>query len=180
MVSVKAIVLVPDAAQAYHLARGRGVGHATDVGSIMQNPIRKWWVLVLWAALFSAMQSVAHAQAPAAPVALKGYDPVAYFTEGKPVKGVPGNSLEFDDARYWFSSAKNKSAFVADPDKYSPQFAGFCSGGMAKGKKAESNPELWAVVNGKLYMFSSLKAKEEVLANPERIAEAHKNWANLR
>ncbi len=146
----------------------------------MRNPIRKWWVLVLLAALWSGIQAVANAQAPAAPTALKGYDPVAYFTEGKPVKGASGNSVDFDDARYLFSSAKNKSTFVADPEKYLPQFAGLCSGGMVKGMKVESNPEIWSVVNGKLYLFSSLRARESVQANPENIPQAHKNWANLK
>ena len=143
----------------------------------MQKAIRKWWILVLSSILWSGLHSIANAQAP---VALKGYDPVAYFTEGKPVKGSPGNSADFDDARYFFSSVKNKSAFVADPEKYVPQFAGLCSGGMTKGMKAESNPEVWAVVGGKLYLFSSLKARESVQSSPENIARAHKNWTNLK
>lgn len=138
------------------------------------------WYRFLWCAFMLAMPGVAMAQAPAASVALKGYDPVAYFTQGKPVKGAQSLSHDFDDVRYLFSSAENKAAFVANPDKYTPQFAGLCSGGVSKGMKAESNPELWAIVNGKLYTFSTQKAKETVLSNPALIAQAHKNWDNLK
>ena len=145
----------------------------------MQRSFRSWWVLVRCALLLAiAFGAFAQAQAPS--IALKGYDPVAYFTQGKPVKGEQSMSHEFDDVRYLFSSAKNKAAFVADPDKYAPQFTGMCSGGVSKGMKTESNPELWAIVNGKLYTFSSQKAKETVLESPALIAQAHKNWTALK
>ena len=145
----------------------------------MQRSFRSWWVLVR-CALLLAIPLGAFAQAQAPSIALKGYDPVAYFTQGKPVKGVQSMSHEFDDVRYQFSSAKNKAAFVADPDKYAPQFTGMCSGGVSKGMKTESNPELWAIVNGKLYTFSSQKAKETVLESPALIAQAHKNWVTMK
>lgn len=145
----------------------------------MQHSFRRWW---MWAccALLLATPFGAFGQARAPSIALKGYDPVAYFTQGKPVKGEQNMSHEFDDVRYLFSSAKNKAAFVGDPDKYAPQFAGQCSGGVSKGKKTESDPELWAIVNGKLYLFSSQKAKETVLESPAVIAQADKNWATLK
>ena len=145
----------------------------------MQRSFRSWWV-VIRCALLLAIPFGCFAQAQVPSIALKGYDPVAYFTQGKPVKGEQSMSHEFDDVRYLFSSAKNKAAFVADPDKYAPQFAGVCTGGVSKGMKTESNPELWAIVNGKLYTFSSLKARETVLESPAVIAQAHKNWTALK
>lgn len=143
----------------------------------MQVAQGRWWVsVIVLAVLWSGWQVAAQAQTGTVPLALKGYDPVAYFSEGKPVKGVPGISHEFDDARYLFSNTRNKAAFVADPGKYAPQFAGLCSGGMVKGMKVESNPELWAIVDGKLYLFSSLKARDSVQGDRERVAQAHTQW----
>jgi len=109
-------------------------------------------------------------------VALKGYDPVAYFTEGKPVKGTPRLSYDWDEGRYHFSSPKHRDMFAANPERYAPQFAGLCTAGVFGGKKVEANPELWVIVNGKLYMFSSLKAKESLEKDPEALALAQRQW----
>ena len=109
-------------------------------------------------------------------LALKGYDPVAFFTDNKAVKGTPAIHYEWDEGRYQFSSDKNKFAFASNPDRYTPQFAGFCTGGLAKGMKAEANPEFFMVVDGKLYAFSSAKARDAANANPDIFASAAKNW----
>jgi YHS domain-containing protein len=109
-------------------------------------------------------------------VVLKGYDPVAYFTDSKPVKGTPSINYDWDEGRYQFSNARNKQTFASNPDRYAPQFAGFCTAGMAKGIKAEANPEIFMVVDGKLYTFSSLKARDAAQADPMLFARAAKNW----
>jgi YHS domain-containing protein len=82
---------------------------------------------------------------------IRGYDPVAYFTEGRPVPGNPDISLEYKDAKYLFSSAQNRDAFNADPEKYAPQYGGYCAFGVYEGKKFDIDPASWRIVDGKLY-----------------------------
>src|ERR1041385_5145101 len=74
-------------------------------------------------------------------LAISGYDPVAYFTVGKPTLGSPEFETSFDGTRYRFASAENRTRFLAEPDRYAPQFAAACAGGVAKGVKIEANPE---------------------------------------
>jgi YHS domain-containing protein len=134
-------------------------------------------------AIVSCVACIALAQTPyiSEPrVVLKGYDVVAYFTEGKAVKGTPKINFNWDGGRYQFSSEKNKKTFAENPDRYAPQFAGFCTAGMAGGIKYEANPELFAVVDGKLYTFSSREAKEAVMADPDSISRAAKNWQKVK
>jgi hypothetical protein len=88
-------------------------------------------------------------------VVIRGYDPVAYFTEGRPEKGVPEFTADFDDMTYWFTSAKHRDMFVSDPDRYAPQFGGLCTISISLGQLAEPDPEAWAIADGKLYLFSA-------------------------
>jgi YHS domain-containing protein len=113
---------------------------------------------------------------PPARLVLKGYDPVAYFTENRAVKGAADITFDFDDGRYLFANARHRQAFTTNPDRYLPQFAGFCTAGLAKGQRAEANPEYFMIANGKLYTFSSQKAKDAVLADPALLARAEKHW----
>lgn len=132
-------------------------------------------------ALLSCAAAFAQYPSDAAPrVVLKGHDPVAYFTESRPMKGSPEYAQDFDGARYYFASGKNRAIFNADPDRYSPQFAGNCAMGVAMGKKTESDPTLWKIVDGKLYVFSSPKALDAAQADPARLAKARNNWSALR
>ena len=126
--------------------------------------------------LVFAGASLAQTPARGTRVVLKGYDPVAYFTDSKARKGLEDISFDFDEARYLFSSAKNRDVFSKNPDQYMPQFPGFCTGGLANGMKAEANPEIFMIVNGKLYTFASQRAKDAVQADPTSIARAEKNW----
>jgi YHS domain-containing protein len=87
------------------------------------------------------------------PVAIKGYDPVAYFTVGKPTKGRPDIALEWDEHRYLFSTEENRARFKADPARYAPQFSDYCAMALSKGELVEANPENWTIVDGKLYIF---------------------------
>lgn len=93
-------------------------------------------------------------------VVLKGHDPVAYFTERKPVKGNPKISYDWDGERYLFATAGNRDRFAAKPEQYAPQFGGYCTGTMARGAQAEADPEAFIIADGKLYMFGSMKFKE--------------------
>lgn len=84
---------------------------------------------------------------------LKGYDPVSYFTDGRPTPGKAEYSYILDDVRYQFSSADHLALFEADPDRYAPQYRGLCAMGLgAKGYKVEANPENWVIHNGRLYV----------------------------
>lgn len=86
-------------------------------------------------------------------VAIRGSDPVAYFTEGRPVAGSPAHALEWNGAVWHFASASNRAAFEADPERYAPQYGGFCAWAVAeKGKLYSTQPENWAIVDGKLYL----------------------------
>ena len=133
--------------------------------------------------IFGAVAGVSWAQSPAASeprMILKGYDPVAYFTDNKAIRGTPGINVDWDEGRYQFASDKNKKIFASNPDLYAPQFAGFCTGGMTKGMKAEANPELFIVANGKLFTFSLTKARDAALADPELFNRAAKNWQSKK
>lgn len=132
-------------------------------------------ILVLAAACFS---SALLAQSP--PVGLKGHDPVSYFTDGRPVKGAESVNYDFDDVRYLFSSAKNRERFASSPERYTPQFTGLCAIGMAYGMKAEADPAVWKIVDGKLYVFSSAQAREMVDKDPSLLAKSHQAWQPRR
>ena len=125
--------------------------------------------LMLAAALALPAPTLAQDKAPA----LKGHDPVAYFVDGRPVKGAPSIAYDFDDSRYHFSTPRHRDLFAADPDRYAPQFTGLCTMGMAKGMKAEADPSIWKIVDGRLYVFSSVQAREQVEKDPSLLAKAH-------
>jgi YHS domain-containing protein len=84
--------------------------------------------------------------------AIHGYDPVAYFSEHKPVKGDKKYSLSWESATWYFSNVKNLELFKANPHMYAPQYGGYCAYGLAKGHKASTDPQAWTIVDGKLYL----------------------------
>ncbi|GGB58867.1 hypothetical protein GCM10011316_33660 [Roseibium aquae] len=109
--------------------------------------------------------------------AIGGTDPVAYFTEGKPVAGSDAHTFVYDDVTWKFSSAENRDAFAADPAKYAPQYGGFCAFGLSKGFKVPVVPEAWQIVDGKLYLNNSTAVQERFEANTaELIDHANLNW----
>jgi hypothetical protein len=85
-------------------------------------------------------------------VAIQGYDTVAYFTDGKAIKGSNIYEYVWDDAKWYFASAAHRDLFIAEPEHYMPRFGGFCAGAMMNGLLVPANPEAWAIVDGKLYM----------------------------
>jgi len=114
-------------------------------------------------------------------VALKGYDPVAYFTDGKPEKGSKEFTFAYDDATYWFKSGPNRDKFASDPEHYAPQFDGYCAIQLSRGLKVEADPEAWTITNGKLYVFSKKKGVKKFKSEGMKIAEkAKENWPKLR
>jgi YHS domain-containing protein len=133
---------------------------------------------IILAVTATALAAASFAQSP--PVSLKGHDPVSYFTEGRPVKGQAGIHHDYDEARYLFSSPRNRELFAASPERYTPQFSGLCTTGLALGVKAEADPSVFKIVDGKLYVFSSTGAREKVDKDPSLLAKAQQNSRSLR
>lgn len=109
-------------------------------------------------------------------MAIQGYDPVAYFTEGRPVKGSAEIHHDFDGQRYHFASMRHKTAFVADPERYLPQFGANCAASMIVSRIAPADPLRWKIVDGKLFLFGGAKGLEFVAKNPGALAKARQNW----
>lgn len=123
----------------------------------------------------------AHAQGTAEPAAaLQGMDVVSYFQPGGPVKGRAEFRHDFDGARYLFSSAQNKASFVADPDRWLPQFDGLCTTGLSKGFIGHSDPTVWKIVGGRLYLFSTAERRPADAQAAETVARAKENWAKRK
>lgn len=110
--------------------------------------------------------------------AVHGYDPVAYFTEGKPVEGKDAFTATHDGASYKFASAEHRDMFVADPAKYARQYGGFCAFGVAMaGRKFNGDPTQWTVKDGKLYLNVNATVQERFRENvPGYIRGADNNW----
>jgi hypothetical protein len=113
-------------------------------------------------------------------IAIKGYDTVAYFVESRPVKGTPEFEHVWQGARWHFANAEHRDMFASDPVSYAPRFGGFCSGGMTLGVKAAADPEVWAIVDGKLHLASSEGAIERFTSDADtNIAKADDNWDRI-
>jgi YHS domain-containing protein len=111
-------------------------------------------------------------------LAIKGYDPVAYFTLGHAVRGRPEFQYEWDELRYYFSSAEHRDLFKADPVRYAPQFGNYCAMALAKGELDEANPENWLISDGKLYIFNKAAPMGPALFEQDlagNIAKANRN-----
>lgn len=109
--------------------------------------------------------------------AIKGYDPVAYFTEGKPVKGLDSISLNWQGATWHFANSHHRELFIAEPEKYAPQFGGWCAYGWSKGYPAKIEPEAWSIVDGKLYLNYSLDVRNDwEKKRAEYIQKAEKSY----
>jgi hypothetical protein len=87
------------------------------------------------------------------PLAIKGYDPVAYFTLQRAVPGVAQFTYEWDEHRWQFANAEHRDLFKADPVRYAPQFETFCAVSLAHGELHEASPEYWLIIDDKLYLF---------------------------
>jgi len=113
-------------------------------------------------------------------LAIHGYDPVAYFESGKPAKGKPEFSHVWKNAKWVFSSAKNRDLFKANPTAYAPQFGGYCAYGVARGHVADGDPESWQIHKGKLYL--NLNARVHEVWQKEldgNITAGDANWPKL-
>lgn len=113
-------------------------------------------------------------------LAIEGFDPVAYFTDGAPAKGSKEHQLEWRGATWRFVSAEHLAAFRAAPERYAPQYGGYCAWAVAHGDTAGIDPAAWTILDGKLYLNYSediqRKWARDVAGN---IAAADANWPRL-
>ncbi|MDA8019516.1 MAG: YHS domain protein [Thermoanaerobaculia bacterium] len=113
-------------------------------------------------------------------VAIEGYDPVSYFTDGAPVAGQKDLTFAWNGATWRFSSVEHRDLFAAAPERYAPQFGGYCAWAVAHGKTAGIDPEAWKIVEGRLYLNYSRKIQrrweEDIEGN---IARAEGHWPSL-
>jgi hypothetical protein len=130
-------------------------------------------LLVAGSALTTSMPSLASDNDT---LAIKGYDPVAYFTDGRPARGLPEIAFQWDEHTYRFASAEHRELFKADPVRYAPQFGNFCAMALSKGEIVVADPENWLVSDGKLYVFGKTIGpslfKQDLAAN---VTKANQN-----
>jgi YHS domain-containing protein len=113
--------------------------------------------------------------------AIGGFDPVAFFKEGKPIAGKKELSYNWNGAVWSFSSAENLAAFKATPEQYAPQYGGWCAYGVADGHKSPTQVETWTIVSNKLYFNYNANVKKRWMEKQgEYIEQAEKNWPKLK
>ncbi len=112
--------------------------------------------------------------------AIDGTDPVAYFTEGRPVEGSSDYTHEWNGATWKFSSAANRDKFIADPDAFAPQYGGYCAWAVSQGYTASTDPEAWKIVEGKLYLNYNKSVQSQWEQNiPGHISAGNSNWPSV-
>ncbi|MGE5238045.1 MAG: YHS domain-containing (seleno)protein [Chloroflexota bacterium] len=112
---------------------------------------------------------------------IRGYDPVAYFAEGRPVPGRSDLSVEYKGGTYLFATAANRDTFKANPEKYLPQYGGYCAYGVAVGKKFDIDPSSWRIVDGKLYFNLNPVILEKWSADTKGyLGKSEANWPKIK
>ena len=113
-------------------------------------------------------------------LAIQGYDPVAFFTENKAIKGKPEFKSAYEGAIYLFASAENKELFEKEPTKYRPAFGGFCAFGISRNKLVEIDPEAFQIVDGHLLLQYSKGVRNDFNKDVQgNLAKANQNWPGL-
>ena len=114
-------------------------------------------------------------------IAIRGYDPVAYFTESKPVEGTSQFSYTWQGTRWHFKNQANLDLFKASPEKYAPQFGGYCAYGASENHKAPTDAAAFTIIDNKLYLNYNLKVKEIWMKDTKgRIEKADRYWVTLK
>ncbi len=112
--------------------------------------------------------------------AIDGTDPVAYFTEGRPVEGSSDFTYDWNGATWRFASAENRDRFAAEPARYAPQYGGYCAWAVSQGYTASTDPEAWRIVDGKLYLNYDRGVQKRWEADiPRHISSANRNWPKV-
>lgn len=144
----------------------------------MKTHITSILTILAFAAIAAAGENV---NTDRAGLALRGYDPVAYFTDKKPVEGSPSITATYKGARYQFASAEHKALFEKDPAKYEPQFGGYCGYAVSLNKTADADPHFWQVLEGHLVLQHNQKAWDLWIEDvPGNLKKAYANWPGLK
>ena len=110
-------------------------------------------------------------------VAIDGYDPVAYFTDGQAVQGDSAIAVEHEGATYYFASTEHRDLFTANPESYLPEYGGWCAYAMASGSFARINPQAWVIHDGRLFLNFSRRINNRFVGDLEGfIASADQAW----
>jgi YHS domain-containing protein len=154
--------------------------------TMLQRTRRRIAAGVALVAVLAALPAVVRGGSPATPInpvntagglALKGHDPVAYFTTGRPTPGTEAHTHRWQGATYRFASADHLERFKADPERYAPRYGGYCAYAMSLNRIADIDPARWAVVDGRLYLNNNRLA--HALWSLDRgghIESADRNW----
>lgn len=143
------------------------------------------FILLTLALLVQSILSPAFAKDPVytgtfSSLAVSGYDPVAYFTQDKPVEGSSNHEYEWNGATWRFSSAENLNSFRANPEAYAPQYGGYCAWAVSQGYTASSDPDVWRIVDGRLFLNYSKDVQQKWEKDvPGFIAKADMNWPKV-
>jgi hypothetical protein len=130
--------------------------------------------------LFTGFAGMATGKSPVGGAAIKGYDTVAYFKDGKALKGNESFTFQWHNLTWYFQNRENRDLFAAGPEKFAPQYDGYCAWAMTEERKAITDPEVWKIVDGKLYLNCSLAAYEKWRRDiPGNIKKADANWLKL-
>ena len=158
----------------------------------MLKPTRREMLQLLGLAVLAGyilQHDIVRAQTPAKPavftefsskLAMDGFDPVAYFKTGRPEKGNPAHAVSWNGAAWHFVSADNKTAFEANPSAFAPQYGGYCAWAVSEGYTAKGDPNIWRVVDGKLYLnYNASVQKGWEKDVPGHIAKGDRNWPRV-
>jgi YHS domain-containing protein len=111
------------------------------------------------------------------PVMLLGHDPVAYFTQGRPVRGTPAHKVSLPERTYYFASPEHKALFEANPAQYEPLYGGFCASGAAFAVKLGSDPTAWQVYQNRLFIFGDTLGQYAWQTDPAwNVGHADRLW----
>ena len=146
----------------------------------MKKAILSFVVAILALPVFAQTASKTLVNVDVSGVAIQGYDPVAFFTDNKPVKGEQKFLVKHDGAIYFFASKEHKDLFKADPVKYTPEFGGYCAYGVSKNKLVEIDVDAFQIVDGKLLLQYSKGVRDDFNADAKgNLAKANTNWTGL-
>jgi YHS domain-containing protein len=138
------------------------------------------WMLMGFSLVFllsAGLNDRAIGKSPMDEIAINGYDTVAYFKLGKAVQGNASFNFQWHGMTWYFLNKEHKDLFAASPEQYAPQYDGYCAWAMTESRIAKTDPEVWKIVDGKLYLNCSLEAYEKWNRDiPGNIKKADENW----
>ena len=144
----------------------------------------KRWIAGLVGGLLLVLGTETHAAEPvnknASRLAVKGYDVVAYFVDGKPVKGRKDFEVQWNGAVWRFRDAEHRDQFELNPEEYAPQYGGYCAFAVSQNSIADADPHAWSIVDGKLYLNYNKQVQKRWKRNMEQfIVDADRNWPGV-